>query len=118
MEIDQWQVLDREGRVEDLAQVQKVLGDTLQAALQPGEVLLPWGRGRFLAILSGAGADVFDRMERVCGSLPIARADGAYTASAVVEPKKSGARSWAAGLQSLENKLFALRLRGMQAQVA
>jgi hypothetical protein len=35
-----------------------------------------------------------------------------------MEPREAGTRSWAAGLQTLENKLFLLRARGMQAQVA
>lgn len=118
VEVDQWQALDREGRVDELVQVQKGLARAFEGSLGPDEMLLPWGRGRVLAVLSGQGADVFERLERLCGQLPIQRTGKLYTATAAVEPREAGARSWAAGLQRLENKLFALRLRGLQAQVA
>lgn len=118
LEVDQWQALDREGRIDELVQVQKGMAQALEGALGPDEMLLPWGRGRVLAVLSGQGADVFERLERLCAQLPIPRTSRLYTATAAVEPREAGPRSWAAGLQRLENKLFALRLRGSQAQVA
>jgi hypothetical protein len=118
LEVDQWQALDREGRVEELVQVQKGMARALEEAIGAQEVLLPWGRGRFLAVLVGSGADVFERLERLCSQLPVPRTSQLYTATAAVEPREAGARSWAAGLQRLENKLFALRMRGVQAQVA
>ncbi|QJW85587.1 hypothetical protein HK414_26870 [Ramlibacter terrae] len=118
LEVDQWQALDREGRVDELVQVQKGMAQALEGALGPDEMLLPRGRGRVLAVLSGKGADVFERLEKLCAQLPIPRTSRLYTATAAVEPREAGARSWAAGLQRLENKLFALRLRGSQAQVA
>lgn len=118
VEVDQWQALDREGHVDELVNVQRGLANGLQEALQPGEVLLPWGRGRFLAILDGTGSEVMQRLEAMCRALPVPRTERLYTASAAIEPKESGPRSWAAGLQRLENKLFALRLQGVQAQVA
>ncbi|RYF04093.1 MAG: hypothetical protein EOO78_05365 [Oxalobacteraceae bacterium] len=118
MEVDQWQALDREGRLDELVQVQKGMAQALEGQLGPDEMMLPWGRGRVLAVLSGRGADVFDRLERLCEQLPIPRTSKLYTATAAVEPREAGPRSWAAGLQRLENKLFALRLRGLQAQVA
>lgn len=118
LEVDQWQTLDREGRVDELLAVQKGMAAALESALKPDEVLLPWGRGRFLAILGGTGSQVMDRLETICGQLPVQRTSQLYTASAAVEPKETGARSWAAGLQRLEQKLFSMRLSGLHAQVA
>jgi hypothetical protein len=118
LEVDQWQSLDREAAVDELLAVQRGMAEALQGALGPQEVLLPWGRGRFLAILAGSGSDVIARMERLCAHLTVAQAQRVYTASAAVEPKEAGARSWASGLQRLEQKLFALRLNGRNAQVA
>lgn len=117
LEVDQWQALDRDGDVDELLAVQRGMEEALRAALSPREVLLPWGRGRFLAVLVGSGAEVFERLERLCTGLP-AKTERLYTASAAVEPKETGPRSWAAGLQRLEHKLFALRQRGLDAQVA
>jgi hypothetical protein len=117
MEVDQWQALDREGEVDELLAVQQAMADALRGELSDKEVLLPWGRGRFLAVLLGSGADVFERLERLCAELKVPKMNRMYTASAAVEPKESGPRSWAAGLQRLENKLFTLRMRGSYAQV-
>lgn len=118
LEVDQWQALDREAGVDELLAVQKGMAAALQQALAEDELLLPWGRGRFLAILAGSGTQVHERLERLCGQLPVPRTTRLYTASAAVEPKETGARSWAAGLQRLEQKLFSMRLSGMHAQVA
>lgn len=118
LEVDQWQDLDREGRVDELVDVQKGMAKALESELAAEEILLPWGRGRFLALLAGSGAEVAQRLERICEQLPVPRTSRLYTASAVMEPKETGARSWAAGLQVLENKLFALRLGGLHARVA
>ncbi|HEX2546470.1 MAG TPA: hypothetical protein VHL79_16430 [Ramlibacter sp.] len=118
MEVDQWEALDREGDVDELLAVQSGMAEALRAELSPREVLLPWGRGRFLAILVGSGSEVVARLERLCAALPVPRTERLYTASAALEPKETGPRSWAAGLQRLEHKLFALRQRGLDAQVA
>jgi hypothetical protein len=118
LEVDQWQALDREGELEELVAVQQGMIEALQRTLKPDEMLLPWGRGRVLAILTGAGTQVLERLEDLCMQLPVPRTQRLYTATAAVEPKESGTRSWAAGLQRLERKLFALRLNGANAQVA
>jgi hypothetical protein len=118
LEVDQWEDLDRHGDVTEMLEVQKAMAQALMEAIGTDEVALPWGRGRFLALLRGSGSAAIERMDRVCRGLPVARAERLYTATAAFEPKEAGTRSWAAGLQTLENKLFALRARGMQAQVA
>jgi hypothetical protein len=118
LEVDQWQALDREAGVDELVAAQRGMAEALQQAMTPQEVLLPWGRGRFLAVLVGSGSEAIERVERLCNQLPVPKTSRLYTASAAVEPKESGPRSWAAGLQRLEQKLFALRLRGLHAQVA
>jgi hypothetical protein len=118
VEVDQWEELDREGRPKDLAAVQKAMTATLQQVLADEELLMPWGRGRCLAMLVGSGAEVVERLEKACRRVTVSGAEDHLTASAVVMPAEAGPRSWAAGLQRLENKLFALRLQGAQAQVA
>jgi hypothetical protein len=118
LEVDQWQALDREGGVDELLAVQQGMAQALRDSLGADEVLLPWGRGRFLAVLLGSGSDVIGRLERLCSDLRVPRSSRLYTASAAVEPKESGPRSWAAGLQRLEQKLFSLRLQGLHAQVS
>ncbi|TFY97615.1 hypothetical protein [Ramlibacter humi] len=118
VEVDQWEELDREGRPRDLMAVQRAMTATLQEVLTDDELLMPWGRGRCLAMLLGSGTEVVERLEAACRRVPVGEAEVHLTASAVVEPSEAGPRSWAAGLQRLENKLFALRMRGAQAQVA
>lgn len=118
LEVDQWQSLDREGRVDELLAVQKGLAAALEQTVRPDEVLILWGRGRYLAILAGSGSQVAGRLEAICAQLPVQRTSQLYTASAAIEPKETGPRSWAAGLQRLEHKLFSMRLSGLHAQVA
>jgi hypothetical protein len=117
LEVDQWEELDRHAEVEEMLEVQRAMARALVEAVGADEIILPWGRGRFLAVLKGSGTSVFERIERLCLGLPVARAERLYTATAAVEPKESGTRSWAAGLQRLEQKMFALRTSGRQAQV-
>lgn len=118
VEVDQWEELDRHAKVDEMLEVQRAMARALAEAVGPEEIVLPWGRGRFLAVLQGTGSTVMERIERLCMGLPVTRAERLYTATAAVEPKESGIRSWSAGLQRLEHKLFALRTRGLQAQVA
>lgn len=115
VEVDQWESLDREGRPKDLVAVQKGLSAALEGVLSGEEMLLSWGRGRCLAMMFGSGSDVLVRLERACAALPAQVGGASYSASAVVEPRESGPRSWAAGLQRLEQKLFT---QGLQAHVA
>ena len=113
LEVDQWDVLERSGDVGEMARVHAEVGNSLDALMGPDEALLPWGRGRFLMVLAGSGADAHERLGPVCSRLPL---EGeAYTATAAVEPQDVTSSVWAAALQRLEHKLFSLRLEGRQA---
>jgi hypothetical protein len=116
IEVDQWELLDRESSVEHMLQVHEALGEALDQLLWPGEMVLPWGRGRFLAILGGAGADVIDRLRPVCKRIPMEH--GEYTATAAIDAHSLSTRASPAALQRLDHKLFYLRTEGRQAVVA
>ncbi|AEG94745.1 hypothetical protein [Ramlibacter tataouinensis] len=118
LEIDQWQELDRHAHVDELVAVQRGLTQALEAAVGPGESLMSWGRGRALLMLAGSGAEVKARLERLCSQLRLPVADRVYTASAVIEQRAGTPRSWPAGLQRLEYKLFSLRMANARSHVA
>ena len=114
LEVDQWDWLERAADIGEMARVHAETEASLDALLQPEEAALPWGRGRFLLVLAGSGADAHERLAPVCRQLPV-RGDRAYTATAAVEPQDVTSKVWAAALQRLDHKLFSLRLEGRQA---
>lgn len=114
VEVDQWDSLERAADVVEMARVHAETEASLDALLQPEEAALPWGRGRFLLVLAGSGADAHERLGPVCRQLPV-RGDRSYTATAAVEPQDVTSKVWAAALQRLDHKLFGLRLDGRQA---
>lgn len=118
LEIDQWQELDRSGRLDELMAVQRGLVGAVEPLVGEGEAVVPWGRGRAMLMLAGARDEVMQRLVRLCGDMRLAVGQRVYTASAVVEPRHGNARSWPAGLQRLEYKLFSLRLANARSQVA
>jgi hypothetical protein len=115
VEADQMDQVDRDGELEELVDIHRGLERGLQEA--GASVVLPWGRGRFLAIVTGAGSDVAQRLESLCLQVPAPRTSRLYTATAVLEARESGSRAWAAGLQRLESKLYEAKAGGMQAVV-
>jgi hypothetical protein len=118
LEIDQWETLDGAGNVEEMLEIQSAVGQSLRSVLQPGEVMMPWGRGRFLAVLAASGADAFDRLQGLCSNLPRSASGARYTMTVALEPKQKRPARWPSALQRLDHKLFAMRMEGRTAQVA
>jgi len=117
LEIDRPDALDGTARMDALLKIHQGMDRVMAQLLQAGEIALPWGRGRFLALLNGSNADTIERLHAVCKSIEI---DGspACTATAVVEPEVADAQARAAALQRLEHKLFARRGQGLVGTVA
>lgn len=119
MEVDQWRALDASADLARMVEVQAALQRRAQEALRPGEVLLPWGRGRLLAVLEGSPAQACERLATVCQRFFIASGPTPFTCSAVVEARLSaGAAGWASALQRLEQRLFTQRLAGGESVVS
>lgn len=117
-EVDQWQALDESADVERMQQVQAIMHRHLSTALRYGELLLPWGRGRFLTVLNSSSADAFERVEALCVPFAGPVPGEMLTCSAVLEPRGRNPGTGPPTLQRLEYKLFALRLRGASAEVS
>jgi hypothetical protein len=119
LEVDQWKQLDAEAEITRMADVQVAFQRRVQEALRPGELLLPWGRGRLLVVLDGTPAQAFERLEPVCQRFHLASGPQPFSCSAVVEARSGGtAAGWASALNRLEQRLFAQRLTGAEAAVA
>ncbi len=118
LEVDQWKTLDENARLDQMQDVQSAMNRALTALLRHNEQMLPWGRGRFLLVLDGAGADAVERLQPLCEGAGLQAPTGPLTCSAAMEPRALHAAAWPATLQRLEHKLFALRLEGRTAHVA
>ena len=119
LEIDQWARLDGSEALQEMLRVHQALGMALEGIKRSGELVIPWGRGRFLMVCSASpsSSQVEERLEPVCKQV-LAGGDQTYTATAVLDIQSSGNNSRAATLQRLEHKLFAARMRGLVAAVA
>ena len=118
LELDQWPMLDAEGDLERMEQVQTAMLEHLAAATVSGEIVLPWGRGRFLLALASLQADAGGRAQALCQPFGVAGAAQTYHCSAVLETRSGTAVGWASALQRLEQKLYTLRQQGGVMQVA
>lgn len=117
LEIDQWAALDGWGGLENMLRLHRGLDRSVDGLLQAGELALPWGRGRFLLMLTGSNADVMERLDALCRRITMEDGE-TCTATAAVDTPGPDAQSRAAALQRLEHKLFSLRLQGSQAVAA
>ncbi|OYQ42871.1 hypothetical protein CHU94_01525 [Rhodoferax sp. TH121] len=118
LELDQWPALDAEGDLERMEQVQTALLERLAAATVSGEIVLPWGRGRFLLALASLQAEAVGRVQALCQPFGVAGDAQTYHCSAVLETRSGTAVGWASALQRLEQKLYTLRQQGGVMQVA
>jgi hypothetical protein len=118
LELDQWAVLDAEGDMDHLEAVHAVLLERLAAATDSGELLLPWGRGRFLLAVATRHADTFERATAWCQPFAVPGDSHVYHCSGVLESRSGSALGWASALQRLEQKLYTLRQQGRDMQVA
>lgn len=112
LEVDQWRVLDDSGDLQRMQDVQAALHRRLQDALVEGELMLPWGRGRYLVVMKAPAASVRERLEVACQRFFVASGPTPFTCSAMLEVRSEGAAGWASALQRLDQRLFALRLEG------
>jgi hypothetical protein len=118
LELDQWAVLDAGGDLDHLEAVHAVLLERLAAATDSGELLLPWGRGRFLLAVATRHADTFERATAWCQPFAVPGDSHVYHCSGVLESRSGSALGWASALQRLEQKLYTLRQQGRDMQVA
>lgn len=118
LELDQWPALDAEGDLERMEQVQTTLLERLAGATEAGELVLPWGRGRFLLAVATRQADTLPRATALCQPFGVDGDDQSYHCSAVLETRSGTAIGWASALQRLEQKLYTLRQHGGEMQIA
>ncbi len=118
VEVDQWMALDAGARLERMQEVQAAMNRLLGGELRHGEIMLPWGRGRFLLVLQGPGADVMERLQPLCNGFRAGAGPERFTCSAAVELRAANSGSWPAALQRLDYRLFAIRLEDRKACVA
>ncbi len=117
VEIDQWQALDEAADLRRMQEVQAALSRRLQDMLGDGDLLLPWGRGRFLMVMNGTQESVRERLQVACQRFFAPSGPTPYTSSAAMEVRGTGPTAWAGALQRLDRRLFALRLQGGTALV-
>ena len=118
VEVDQWMALDAGARLERMQEVQAAMNRLLGNELRHSEIMLPWGRGRFLLALQGPGADVVERLQPLCDGFQAGAGPERFTCSAAVESRAANSGAWPAALQRLDYRLFAIRLEGRNACVA
>jgi hypothetical protein len=117
VEADQWQQVEECGDLDGMMELQTALNRALSHGLRDGELLLPWGRGRYLVIMDGRGSDAVERLSEVNGGMILSCLKQPLTFTAAVEGRSAHMTSWAATLQRLEHKLFSMRLDGRRADV-
>ena len=116
IEIDQWQMLDESTTLDQMMEVQSAMARLLNHQIHAGEVMLPWGRGRYLVILNESPSAMEGRLWPLVRGFRIGSSATHFTCSVAMEPH-GAARSWPASLQRLDHKLFALRSEGRTACV-
>ena len=112
LEVDQWRALDESADLRRMQEVQEAMDRRLQELMTDGEMLLPWGRGRFLLVMNGTAGQVRERLCASCQRFHVASGPTPYTCSVAVEPRAGGTTGWTSALQRLDQQLFALRLQG------
>ena len=117
VEADQWQQVEESGDLDGMMELQTALNRALSHDLREGEILLPWGRGRYLLMMDGRGSDAVERLGEVNGGMVLACIKQPLTFTAAVEGRSAHITSWAATLQRLERKLFAMRLEGRRGDI-
>lgn len=117
LEVDQWTALDAEGDLERMEQVQTTLLERLAGGTESGELVLPWGRGRFLLAVATRQADTYARATALCQPFVLEGDAQPFHCSAVLETRSGTAIGWSSALQRLEQKLYALRQQGGDMQV-
>lgn len=117
VEADQWQQVEESGDLDGMVELQATLNRALSEDLRPGEILLPWGRGRYLLMIDGRGSDVAERLYALNRGHIVSCLREPLTFTAAVEGRGSTATSWASSLQRLEHKLFSMRLEGWRADI-
>lgn len=117
VEADQWQQVEESGDLDGMMELQTALNRALSHDLREGEILLPWGRGRYLLMMDGRGSDAVERLAEVNGGMVLACIKQPLTFTAAVEGRSAHITSWAATLQRLERKLFAMRLDGRRGDI-
>jgi hypothetical protein len=100
-----------------MMEVQTAMARMLNHQMQAGEVMLPWGRGRYLVILNEPPSGMEGRLWPLLRGFRAGPTGTPYSCSVAMEPH-GAARSWPASLQRLDHKLFALRSEGRTACVA
>ena len=117
-EIDGWAELCAESDLEYLEELQMALAEHLHEALQPTELLMPWGQGRVLLALAPAHGDTYARVSAMCQPFVMQGDVRRFHCSAVIESRSGTSVGSASALQRLEQKLYALRQQSLPMQVA
>lgn len=111
LEIDGWDEMEGAVSIEAMSVLQHAARKAIRGVLRQGEVVMPWGRGRFLAVMDASAADCVERLQtlrfRVSATSP-----QEHTITAVLEPKQKRSTRWPAALQRLEHRLYRLRVEG------
>lgn len=117
VEADAWQQVEESGDLDGMMELQTALNRALSHDLREGEILLPWGRGRYLLMMDGRGSDAVERLSEVNGGMVLSCIKQPLTFTAAVEGRSAHITSWAATLQRLERKLFSMRLEGRRGDI-
>ena len=117
-EVDEWRTLDERAMLSEMQEVQSAMGRHIATILRTHEVVLPWGRGRYLVVMETEHHEAHQRVQALCMGFHVPSRPTRYTCSAAVQPRDPSVRTWPATLQRLEHGLFTLRMEGRSAQVA
>ncbi len=118
LEIDGWADICADADLEFLDELQTAMAEYVHGALEPAELLMPWGQGRLLLALAHAHGNTYERVTAICQQpFEMAGDDRSFHCSAVIETRSGTAVGSASALQRLEQKLFSLRQQGLAQQV-
>lgn len=108
-EIDDWATIEGAGEPFLMQELQATLMRRTGEAVAPEGLVLAWGRGRCLVMLPAPASDALDRLAALSQPLHVSSRPTPYRVSAVMELRSPGPAGWAAALNRLEQRLFALR---------
>ena len=117
-EVDDGGALDDAAMLREMQEVQSAMGRHIATILRTHEIVLPWGRGRYLAVMETEHNEAHQRVQALCMGFHVPSRPTRYTCSAAVQPRDTHVRTWPVTLQRLEHALFTLRMEGRSAQVA
>lgn len=109
VEVGDWDAVETAGNVRYMHDVQDTLLRLTMTSVPQDAIVMPWGRGRVLVILSADAALARKAIDSLPAHFYCSSRPARHAVHVVVEPCSGGPLGWTAALQRLEHRVFALR---------